>query len=337
MSNRGVVYDLGYTPYEGDHLGRRGAIRSTYRDGIYRVLGIKRRARKKILPWTLAAFAVLPAIVFVGFAFLLTTFSPDAESPFGSHADYFELTGTVVLLFVALAAPELLIPDRREGVLSIYSSRPLLPDDYVGARFVSLLTVIAGFMLIPQVLMYVGFAALDADGFFSTLWSNAGDIPRILASTAVYAVAYAPIALLVATIANRKSAATGVFLGGLLLVPAMLVIEGLPTDVTNLGRSLIVYMGIASTFVPFMIFYVLLRTISATSVSLIGYLVPLVALVGGILILNEQLEPGIAVGGLFIFAGMILTDRAGRAATHESLIPGPEAPERDELPLAREE
>lgn len=117
----------------------------------------------------------------------------------------------------------------------------------------------------------------------------------------------------------------------------MLVIEGLPTDVTNLGWSLIVYMGIASTFVPFMIFYVLLRTISATSVSLIGYLVPLVALVGGILILNEQLEPGIAVGGLFIFAGMILTDRAGRAATHESLIPGPEAPERDELPLAREE
>lgn len=217
MSNRGVVYDLGYTPYEGDRLGRRGAIRSTYRDGNYRVLGIKRRARKKILPWTLAAFAILPAIVFVGFAFLLTTFSPEAESPFGSHADYFELTGTVVLLFVALAAPELLIPDRREGVLSIYSSRPLLPDDYVGARFASLLTVIAGFMLIPQVLMYVGFAALDADGLFAALWSNAGDIPRILASTVVYAVAYGPLALLVATIANRKSAATGVFLGGLLM------------------------------------------------------------------------------------------------------------------------
>ncbi len=126
-------------------------------------------------------------------------------------------------------------------------------------------------------------------------------------------------------------------IGGLLLVPAMLVIEGLPTDVTDLGWSLIVYMGIASTFMPFMIFYVLLRTISATSVSLIGYLVPLVALVGGILILNEQLEPGIAIGGLLIFAGMILTDRAGRATTHESLIPSPGAPERDELPVAREE
>lgn len=217
MSERGAVYDLGYTPYDGDRLGRRGAITTTYKDGNYRVLGIKRRARKKILPWALAAFAVLPAIVFVGFAFLLSTFSPDAESPFGSHADYFELTGTIVLLFVALAAPELLIPDRREGVLSIYSSRPMRPDDYVLTRFAALLTVAVGFMLIPQTLMYVGFAALDADGFFNALWSNAADIPKILAATAVYAIAYAPLALLIATLANRKSTATGVYLGTLII------------------------------------------------------------------------------------------------------------------------
>ncbi len=100
--------------------------------------------------------------------------------------------------------------------------------------------------------------------------------------------------------------------GGVLLIPAMLIIEGLPTEVTAWGWTLIWYMAIASTFMPFLIFYVLLRTISATSVSLIGYLVPLVALVGGILLLGEQLEPGIAIGGLLIFAGMILTDRAGR-------------------------
>jgi len=217
MTDSGVVYDLGYKPYEGDKRGRRGAVATTYRDGNYRVLGIKRRARKKILPWALAAFVMVPAVVFVGFAFLLSTFAPEADSPFGSHADYFELTGTIVLLFVALAAPELLIPDRREGVLSIYSSRPLLPDDYVLARFGSLLTVAAGFMLIPQVLMYFGFAALDADGFFSALWSNGGAIPRILAATAVYAIAYTPLALLIATVANRKSAATGVYLGTLLI------------------------------------------------------------------------------------------------------------------------
>lgn len=115
--------------------------------------------------------------------------------------------------------------------------------------------------------------------------------------------------------------------GAILLLPVMLLIEGLPSDVTDLGWSLIWYLAIASTFTPFLIFYVLLRTISATSVSLIGYLVPLVALVGGMLILGEQLEPGIAIGGLLIFGGMLLTDRAGRAAHREAVVAGDVADE----------
>lgn len=217
MSERGVVFDLGYVPYEGERRARRGAIATTYRDGIYRVFGIRRRARKKILPWMLVVLALLPAIVFVGFAFLLSTFSPEADSPFGGHGEYFSITGGVVLLFVALAGPELLIPDRREGVLAIYSSRPLKPDDYIGARAASLLTVVAGFMLIPQVLMYIGFAALSSGGFFSALVDNADEIPKILVTTVVYAVAIAPLALLISTIASRKAAATGIYLGVLIV------------------------------------------------------------------------------------------------------------------------
>lgn len=232
MSDLGAVYDLGYVPYEGERLGRRGAVLTTGRDGVYRVLGIKRRARKKILPWALVGLSILPAIAFVGFAFLLSNFSPEAESPFGSHADYFELVGTLVLLFAALAAPELLIPDRREGVLSIYSSRPMIPSDYVAARFASLLTVVIGFMLVAQVLMYIGFAGLDSRGFINAMWSNSGDLLKILASAAVYALAYAPLAFLVATLSNRKSAATGIYLGILLIgtiLSAIIVEETLLT------------------------------------------------------------------------------------------------------------
>ncbi len=232
MTERGVVFDLGYVPYDGERRGRRGAIATMYRDGLYRVFGIRRRARKKIFPWMLVVFAVLPAIVFVGFAFLLSTFSPEAESPFGSQGDYFSITGGVVMLFVALAAPELLIPDRREGVLSIYASRPLRPDDYIGTRAASLLTVVAAFMLIPQVLMYIGFAALSADGFFKALATNADEIPKILLATVVYALAYAPLALLVSTIASRKAAATGIYLGvmigGAILAAALVEATTLP-------------------------------------------------------------------------------------------------------------
>jgi ABC-2 type transport system permease protein len=232
VTDQGAVFDLGYVPYEGERRGRRGALATTYRDGIARVFGVRRRARKKVLPWILLVISVLPAVVFVGFAFLLSTFAPEAESPFGGHAEYFAITAATVFIFVALAAPELLIPDRREGVLAIYSSRPLLPDDYVMIRSASLLTVIAIFMLAPQVLMYIGFAALDDAGFFSALVTNAGEIPKILLATGVYALGYAPFALLIATITKRRGAATGTYLGvvfiGTSLAAALLEATDLP-------------------------------------------------------------------------------------------------------------
>lgn len=216
MTERGgAVYDLGYVPYEGERSGRRGAVLATIRDGVQREMGIKRRARKKVLPWILTALAMLPAVVFVGFSFLSSTFIPEAESPFGSHAEYFNLVGGVVFLFIALAAPEMLIPDRREGVLSIYSSRPMRADDYVWSRAAALALVLLGFLLIPHALMYVGFAALAPDGFVGGLVDNSGELPRVLATSLVYVLAYAPIALLIATFTQRKSIAAGIFLVGM--------------------------------------------------------------------------------------------------------------------------
>ena len=206
------------------------------------------------------------------------------------------------------------------------------------AALIPLVTAIYAHFMLPDEPMVrakviglsVGFAgvvALLASG--DTGLGEAGK-PMLAAGLSVVGVAAIGYA---GAFARRHAGAydattvTGVqfVLGGLLLIPAMLVIEGLPTGISTQGWSLILYLGIASTFMPFMIFYVLLKTISATSVSLIGYLVPLVALVGGILLLGEQLELGIAVGGLLIFAGMILTDRAGRSIDHDSLIPTPEA------------
>ena len=41
---------------------------------------------------------------------------------------------------------------------------------------------------------------------------------------------------------------------------------------------------------------------------------PLIALVGGVLLLDEQIQPGMLIGGALILAGVILTDRAQRRA-----------------------
>ena len=96
------------------------------------------------------------------------------------------------------------------------------------------------------------------------------------------------------------------------LIAAMIAVEGLPSDVTAAGWLLIIEMAVFATFMPFLLFFWLLEHIPATNASLIGYLVTLFALAGGIVLLGEQLQLGIIVGGLLVFAGLILSDRASR-------------------------
>jgi drug/metabolite transporter (DMT)-like permease len=96
------------------------------------------------------------------------------------------------------------------------------------------------------------------------------------------------------------------------LIAAMLVIEGAPTDVSSTGWWLILALGLAATFMPFLVFFWLLQHISATDASLIGYLVPFVGLIGGVILLGEQLQAGIIIGGALVAAGMYLADREGR-------------------------
>lgn len=213
MADRtGAVFDLGYKPYEGERLGRSGAIKAIIKDGVRRVMGLRRKARKKVYPWGLVVIAILPAAVFVGLAFTLSAFTPDAESPFGGHAEYMGLTGAIVLLFVALAAPELLIPDREEGVLAVYSSRPLTARDYVMARAGALFAVVASFVLVPNLMMYIGFAALDNQGLGAALVGNLDDLAKVLAAMSAYIVGYGAPALLISTYAKRSGPAAGTFL-----------------------------------------------------------------------------------------------------------------------------
>lgn len=229
--SEGVVYDLGYTRHDGPRLGRGAAIRATIVDGIRRVLGLRRKARKKVFPWTLLAVAALPAIVFVGLAFFLGDFTPEADSPFGGHAEYFNLAGTMVMIFAALAGPELLIPDRVEGVLAVYSSRPLRAADYLMARAAALAVVVGFFLLAPQLLMYLGFAALDSDGFFAAAVGNADDLAQITATTAVYVLAYGAPSLLIAVFARRSAPASAAYLA------AMLALTGVAHGLAESGSG----------------------------------------------------------------------------------------------------
>lgn len=209
----GVVFDLGYRPHEGPRLGRSGARRALYRDGLRRVLGLRRRTRRKVLPFILITAAVVPALFFVALSVVLNSF--DVGATLFGHRQYFELTSTLALLFVALASAELLVPDRIHGVMSVYASRPLTDADYLGVRIASLATVVLGFLWLPHLVLFLGRAWVD--GFGPYVVDNWPVLYETLLGSVVYFAAFAPLAFAIATLASRSSIASGIFLGGVIM------------------------------------------------------------------------------------------------------------------------
>lgn len=108
-------------------------------------------------------------------------------------------------------------------------------------------------------------------------------------------------------------------IGAVLIAVAMIVVEGGPRLETGRAWMLLGYMAVVSSFIPMMLYYWLLRQVTATYASLAGYVIPVIAIAAGVVLLGEELQPGIVLGGLLIFFGVLVTDRAERQ--HQSPAP----------------
>lgn len=208
MSAEGYLYDLGYKPYDGERFGRTGSRWAVVKAGMRKVLGLRRKARSKVLPFGLMAIALFPAIVFVGIGVIGGEL---VEGDIFGPARYFELTGPIALIFIALASAELLIPDRTDGVIQVYASRPLTTVDYLVSKAAALVLLVGGFMLLPQVLLWLGLAGISSDGFGSYLASHVDDLAKAFVAVVVYLLAYLPVAFAVASIAKRTTASAAAF------------------------------------------------------------------------------------------------------------------------------
>ena len=113
-------------------------------------------------------------------------------------------------------------------------------------------------------------------------------------------------------------------LGALITAGIMLVAEGVPANPTAVGWGTLVYIAIIATFMPVALYYWLIRHVTVTYSAIIGYVIPLIAVVVGVLVLDEKIQPGIAFGGALILAGVVMTDRARTrrsAAGAEETVP----------------
>ena len=105
---------------------------------------------------------------------------------------------------------------------------------------------------------------------------------------------------------------TGVHFGSgmVVVLVATLAVEGGPVGETALAWSVLVYMALVGTVLPMVLYYWMLQRVTATYASLAGYVIPLIAVAAGVLVLDEQLQPGILAGGAVILVGVLLADRA---------------------------
>jgi ABC-2 type transport system permease protein len=206
----GAIYDIGYRGYDGPRLGRRGALRALFAAGLRAVYGLGRPFRSKIWPFGAVALALLPAVVAVALPAMLNQAGPGAGEFFElfTYDTYLWEVGGLLPLFLAAQAPELVISDRRYGVLPLYFSRPIHRADYVLARWASLAVGLLGLTLLPLLVLWVGTVLLDAD-VIGAIGDEAGALPQILATGVLYAAVLSAIALAISAYAGRRAYGSG--------------------------------------------------------------------------------------------------------------------------------
>lgn len=209
----GVIFDRGYRRYDGPRAGVAGARRAVVRDGVRRVLGLRRKARRKILPWSLLAIAVTSAAVFVGLHFFAGQLPVDVAQQLPRYGELFDFFSWIGILFIALAGPTLLIPDRTQGVLSVYFSRPLTVTGYLQGKLVAFLGVTAIIYLGPQLALHLGLAFLSDDGFLGYLGANLDILWKVPVVTAGYLALHGGLVIAIAAVVARTGAAAAIFLG----------------------------------------------------------------------------------------------------------------------------
>lgn len=211
-SNAAAIYDLGYQPYTGPRLGRGYAARSLLAYSFRSAFGVGRGDKAKTMPALVVAAVYVPALVQVAIA------SATGMVNFIQYANYLEFTTVLIALFAAAQAPELVVTDKQQGVLSLYLSRPLVAFDYamakVGALTAALLVITMG----PQLILFLGKVAIAASPWtsFKSEWTK---LLPIVGGTALISLFVASIALLLASFASRRGYATASVIAFFLVLP----------------------------------------------------------------------------------------------------------------------
>jgi len=231
----GAVYDRGYRPYDGERGGRSAARAALFRASVRRALGLRRPWRQKVTASVLLGIAVVPAIVNVGVAYLTRdTVASDIE--FITYREYVGVSNAL-LVFVALTAPDIMCPDRRQRVLPLLFARPLTGVDYVMAKVGAMFAILFAFSFLPQVVLFVGQMLVSDDGALAYARDNAEVIWQVPIAVGALSIFFAAIGVAIASLTSRRIIA-GASIVGLFLVTSILAAALVGPEVASVeGRT----------------------------------------------------------------------------------------------------
>jgi ABC-2 type transport system permease protein len=239
------IADRGYRRYQGERLGARGAQRALYLASLQRALGLRRKARYKIVPVLVAIMAYLPAAVFVGASAIVP--EQIAEGLQVDYGGYYGFITAAILLFVAATVPDVLCADRRTGMLGLYLAAPLTRDSYLAVKAAAVTTVIGIVTVGPPLLLLIGYSLVEAGPSWPT--EGATLLLRIVVAGLVVAVWYTALAMAVCSLTDRRGlASAGIALGAIGSAAVVSALVG--------GAELSVWLRVLDLFnLPFELVY----------------------------------------------------------------------------------
>ena len=237
------IYEQGYRRYDGRRLGRRAAVRSVWKHTVQRVLGLRRSARHKVLPFLTILFAYLPAVAFIGILALIPTDADQARDLAPTYSQYYGFVTAAIALFIVFSAPEALCPDRRHRSMSLYLASPLTRDTYLLAKALAVFSVLCLVTIGPLVLLLIGYV-LQSNGPDGPLGVLA-QLARIVGAGTAVALFGTAFALALASLTDRKGLATG---GALIVLFGTHVVGGILAFVLDLSNAAIMFSLFVAPF-----------------------------------------------------------------------------------------
>lgn len=210
----GEIFDIGYQNYDGPREGRTRARKAIFVNGFRTTLGLGRGASAKILPILFFSAAMAPAVIIA----LVASQAELSDLIIPGHADYYQIVSIILILFSAIIAPELLCPDRRDGVISLYLVRPLSPTDYLAGRWLAFFSITLLLVYSGQLVLLAGLV-LSAAEPLDYIRDNWLDVPRIFAAGVAVAAFTTTLPLAVSGFTTRRAYAAA-FVIGLFIISA---------------------------------------------------------------------------------------------------------------------